>query len=270
MDEISNLLKDVVPAAFDHLGFLKIFGLFCLAVLAISLAGRLLGKQSALKHALSAAIGIVCMYILAAAVFCLKPEFNFLLTSLPFLSVSGENLAVFPLLTAPLTATFAQILRMVILVFLVNVLESWLPQGKGLIAWYLLRFATVAAALVLQYGVFWLMDSYLPEAVITYAPGVFVALLVLSILIGALKLLIGLFLVTVNPLIGALYAFFFVNSAGKIVSKSVFSALLLTGIVYALNVMGYTLIAVTTSALMAFVPAVAALLVLWYAVRKLL
>lgn len=270
MEELTKLLSGYMPTQFDHLGFWKLFGLFCACVLVISLFGRLLGKRSSLHHALSAAIGIVCLYVLGAAVYCLKPEWSRLLTSLPFLSVSGDSMVIFPIREAAFSAICTQLLRMTILAFLINLLESWFPQGKGLIAWYALRFATLAAALVLQYAVFWLVDTYVPETVLRFAPAILIVLLLSSIIIGALKLLVGLFLATVNPLIAGLYAFFFINSTGKLLSRSAFTALLLAAVVYGLNVLGYTLITLTAAALLAFVPAVGVLLVLWYLVRRLL
>lgn len=270
MDELSQLLATYTPVEFDQLGFWKILALFCAVCIGFILLGRLLGKRSTLNHSLSSAIGIVLLYLLGATLYSLKPQLHFLLSSLPFIRVSGQHVVLFPIQTAAFSALCTQIFRMTILAFLVILLENWLPQGKNVMTWYLLRFATVAIALVLQYGVFWLFDTYLPEVLIAYAPAILVVLLVSFILVGALKIVIGLFLATINPLIAGLYAFFFVNKTGKILSKAVFTALLLAGVVYGLNALGYTVISITTSALTAFIPAVIVLLLLWYVVRKVL
>ena len=266
MTQLSDFLSAYTPTAFDPLAFWKVLLLFCGVCLGLSILGHLLGKRSSLHHALSCSIGILFLYLLGTVLYCLNPEFHRLLSCLPFIDVPGDYLVIFPIQAAPFSDLCTQILRMVILTFLVTLLESRMPQGKNVVIWLLLKLSTVILALVLQYVLFWLLDAYLPELLVIYAPAILVVLLVLSILIGALKLIVGLFLATVNPVIAALYAFFFVNKTGRLLSKSVLSAILLTGVVYGLNALGYTVISITAAALTSFLPAVVVLLLMWYVV----
>ena len=72
-----------------------------------------------------------------------------------------------------------------------------------------------------------LFTTYLPQGLVTYAPTILLALLVLLLLVGALKIVVGAILATVNPLIGAFYTFFFATIVGKALSKAMLTALLL-------------------------------------------
>ena len=74
----------------------------------------------------------------------------------------------------------------------------------------------------------------------------------------------------VNPIIGALYTFFFANIIGKEVSKAVLSTALLTALVWALNEFGITVFSISAAALMAYVPFLVILAVVWYIVNRIL
>lgn len=101
-----------------------------------------------------------------------------------------------------------------------------------------------------------------------YAPTVLLALLVIMLLTGALKILVGALLVTVNPIIGGLYTFFFATIVGKMVSKAVLTTVLLSVLLLALNYLGISTISVTTAALTAYIPLVLALTAVWFVQQK--
>ena len=127
---------------------------------------------------------------------------------------------------------------------------------------------TVAIAYVLHLVVVGLFTKYLPEGLVVYAPTVLLAILVLMLLTGALKVVVGAVLVTVNPIIGGLYTFFFATIVGKMVSKAVLTAALLSALVLALNYVGITTISVAMDALKAYIPLVAGLAGIWYLQHK--
>ena len=96
------------------------------------------------------------------------------------------------------------------------------------------------------------------------------ALLVVLLLVGALKIVVGAILATVNPLIAAFYTFFFATVVGKALSKAMLTTLLLSLLVYGLNYIGCTVISIASAALIAYIPFLIVLLIIWYVVSKVL
>ena len=90
------------------------------------------------------------------------------------------------------------------------------------------------------------------------------------LLTGALKFLVGLVLTSVNPLIAALYTFFFANAVGKQITKAMLTTAILVGLVLILQEMGIVAISVASAALAAYIPLILLVLVLWYIIGKLL
>ena len=152
---------------------------------------------------------------------------------------------------------------MVILAFLVNLLDTWLPRGKHLITWFLWRCTTVVFAILAHWAVTGLISSFLPDVIVEYAPTILLGLLVLMLAVGALKFVVGAALAVVNPIIGALYTFFFANIIGKEISKAMLSTALLTTLIWALNEFGVTAFSISAAALMAYLPFLVILAVVW-------
>ena len=92
----------------------------------------------------------------------------------------------------------------------------------------------------------------------------------LMMAVGALKILVGALISTVNPVIGALYTFFFASIIGKQISKAVLTTALLAGIVWLLHYLGITAVFIASAALTAYIPLLIILLVLWYLVGHVL
>ena len=157
---------------------------------------------------------------------------------------------------------------MIILSFLVNIADSWLPRGKNLFTWLFFRCLTVIAGFVLHFIAVGLLATYLPEGIIIYAPTVLLALLALLLLTGVLKIIVGAFLTTVNPIIGGLYTFFFATFIGKQITKAVLTTGVLAAIVFALCYFGITAISLASAALLGYIPLLILLIVLWYIVYK--
>lgn len=255
----------------DLVSMLKAGGILIAAILVIGLLGRFVfGKRSVLNNAVSSAVGIIFIYILTVVLKSTGAQFESLIAPLPFVSIVGEDLQLFSFTNADYTIISAELMSMVILAFLVNLADGWLPKGKKLLSWLFFRCLTVVIAFFLHLIVVGLFSTYLPEGIVTYAPTILLALLVLMLLTGALKLLVGIVLSTVNPLIGALYTFFFANIVGKQITKAVLTTALLSGLVYLLGASGFSVISIAFGALMAYLPFLLILIVLWYLVYKVL
>lgn len=261
-----------LPTEIDLVNAAQFMLFFAAGVLILSVLSRVvLGKRSSLNHSLSSAIGILFIYAVTIVVYTFKPwNLELLLSPLPFVSFSGEFLVIFPIADAQFPALCSQLLSLVILAFLVNLIDTFLPKGDNPITWFVLRLLTVVVSMILNLAARWAFQTYLPGVLVTYAPSILLVLLVVLMLSGVLNLILGLVISMTNPFLGAMYTFFFSNIVGKQLSKAVFSSAILCAIVYLLEHFGYTVICITAAALMAYIPLVIILLVLWYLVGHVL
>jgi len=268
MDAIVGIFNEM---GLDFWSLTKTAGVLLLGTLLISVIGRFIfGKRSALNNAVSSAIGIIFVYALTVVLKSFGTQFDAFLAPLPYATIANDHLILFSFADAEYTAICSQVLSMIILAFLMNLLDGWMPKGKKVIGWVFFRCVSVILALVLHLAVSWAFNTYLPEGIVTYAPVILLALLILMLLTGALKLLVGAVLTTVNPLVGALYTFFFANIVGKQITKAVLTTILLTLLVLALQYVGVGAIGIASGALVAYIPFIIVLVILWYIVRKVL
>ncbi len=263
MDQIIAFFHSLVPPGFDWQSFLKALLILTAAVLVLGLLARLLfGKKSLLNHSLSSAISILFIYIITVCIHTLGVDLNFLLTPLPFVSISGDYLYI----SLDLSALSFQLLSMVILSFLANLADSWLPNGKGVIGWFFFRCISVLLAMLLHLITVSILNALLPQIILLWTPRIMLGALTLMILLGALKVL---FAVT-SPLFNALHGFFFKHTLGKMVYRAVLTTLILSAIVYALDYFGINAVYVASSALMGYLPVLLILLGIWFVIGHLL
>lgn len=272
MQTVISNFASYIPADLDFMSAAKFIGVFAAVMLLVGLLGRvILGKRSNLNHAVSSAMGILCIYAVTIVIYTFNPyQLSKFLAPLPFVTFEGEALYLFSFQGAGLPSICAQVLSMMILAFLVNLLDSFIPKGKQIIGWYLYRFLTVLLAMVLHYIVSWAFNTFLPGVLVTYAPAILLGLLAVMLGLGILNVILGLVLTVVNPIFGALYAFFFSNKIGKQVSKALLTTAILCAVVYALEYFGFAAISISAAALQAYIPLIIALLILWYVIGHLL
>lgn len=264
MESVINLFNSL---GIDFDTFWKAALILLLGTILLSIFGRFVfGKRSALNHAVSSAIGILFIYGITVVLRGAGAEFQNIIAPLPFVTFTDEALVLFSFSGAHYTTVCSEVLSMIILAFLVNLADGWLPKGKNIFAWIFFRIITVVIAYILHLVVVGLFATYLPEGLVTYAPVVLLALLILLLLTGALKIVVGALLTTVNPIIGGLYTFFFATIIGKQISKAVLTTAILAGLIIGLQYAGVTAIAITSAALAAYIPFVLLLVVLWYIV----
>lgn len=266
MDKILSDLQSYIPVEIDFPMMLRFIALCAAGALVMGIFNRfVLGKRSELNHSVSSAMGILFIYAVTIVVYTFNPgNLAKFLSPLPFVSFSGDRMIVFSFGAASLPEICTQVLSMVILSFLVNLLDVFIPKGKKIIGWYLYRFLTVLMAMALHFVVSWLFNTYLPGVLVTYAPMILLGILGAMLLIGVAKVVLGLVLTVVNPIIGGIYAFFFSHAVGKQLTKAVVTTLILCAVVFLVNHFGYTVISITTAALAAYIPLILVLLVLWY------
>lgn len=250
---------------FWKAGLILLLGTFLLSVF-----GRFVfGKRSALNNAVSSAIGILFIYALTVVLGSFGAQFANLIAPLPFVTISGETMTLFSFAGAHYTVICSEVLSMIILAFLVNLADGWLPKGKNIFSWLFFRCLTIVIGYLIHLVVVGLFATYLPEGLVTYAPVVLLALLILMLLTGALKIVVGAVLSTVNPIIGGLYTFFFASVVGKQITKAVLTTVILAALVIGLQYIGFSVISIASAALMAYIPFLILLVVLWYIVIRI-
>ncbi len=267
MDTISNFFDSF---GLDLQSLLITAGVIVAGVFLISALGRFIfGKKSTLVNAVSSAIGILFVYALNIVLHSAGADFQKFIAPLPLITITEDSLQLFSFAGADYTQISAQFVSLIILAFLMNLIDRIIPKGKNIFTWIFFRVLTVALAQAAHLIVTWLMNSYLPEGFLVYAPAIILVILLLMLLTGALKFLVGLILTTVNPLIAALYTFFFANVVGKQVTKAVLTTGILALLVFGLEKLGITTIYIAAGALSAYIPFAILLLALWFIILKI-
>ena len=263
---ILSSASDYLPSTVEMLPMLKFVLILMTASLGVGIIGRLaLGRQSKLNHTLSCSMGILAIYVITIVVYTFQPwNLEALLSPLPFTAFWGDRVMFMPFHGSSFSVICSQVLSMVVLAFLINLADALLPQGERILTWYLLRFLTVVLAMLLHLGANWLINMYLPALFVTYAPTVLLVVLVSALLVGLARVVLGVALTAVNPIIGGIYAFFFAGKIGIQLTKSVFTTVIVCGVLYVLEYLGYTVIIITKAALLSYLPLLLSLLVLWF------
>lgn len=266
MESIFSYFSDIgvnLPA------LLKFGGILLLGALLLSGLNRFIfRKQTLLGSAVSSSIAIIFIYVLMISIFVMAADLRFLVTPLPFITLSENAIDFFHFAGAGYSVIASQLLSMIILAFLVNILDALIPAGKKILSWILLRIMTVGIGLILHYLMSVALTKYLPQGIVLYAPAILLVILIIMLLTGALRFLVGLILTTVNPLIAALYTFFFATLVGKQITKAVLTTAILSGVILLLERLGVQSLSLASGALVAYLPFLLLLLPVWYLVGK--
>lgn len=253
----------------DFEALLKVSCVLLLGALLVSgLLRFIFGKKTLVGHSVSSSIAIIFIYIATALILTLVPKLQWLVAPLPFATFHNDAVTFFSFQNASYTAISSQLLSMIILSFLVNLADTWIPKGKNILTWFFLRCLTVALGMILHFIVTGLFNRYLPVGIVIYAPVVLLAILLLMLLTGALKFIVGLVLTTVSPVIAAFYTFFFASVVGKQLTKAILTAGILTGVIYLLQYFGIMGLSLAASVMIAYIPFLLLLLLVWYVINR--
>ena len=267
-----SAITSFLPASLDLGTALKFVLILAGAVLLLGFLIHLIfGKNSTLNRAVSSAMGILAVYVLTVVIYTFNPSgLSRFLAPLPFVRFGTDTVYLFSFAGAQFPELCSQILSMVILAFLVNLIGLIIPEGKKIHTWIFLRSIAVILGIALHYLVSWAFNAFLPGVLVAYAPMILLGTLVIMMSLGLLKFILGLILTVINPLIGALYAFFFATRIGKQLSKAMLSTGILCCVFYALSYLGFGTISISAAALVSYIPMGIILLLLWYLIGHIL
>jgi len=261
-----------LPSEIDFMAVAQFLLYFAAASLVLGGISRVvLGKRSSLSHALSSVMAVLFIYTVTVVLYTFKPwNLDILLSPLPFVTFSDHYLIVHPITDLAFPALCTQLLSLLILSFLINLVDTLIPEGEGIVSWLLLRLITVLGSFALHLLVSWAFRTYLPDALVTYAPAVLLGILLILLASGVISLILGLVIAITSPFLGAMYTFFFSNIVGKQISKAIFTGGIICGILWLLEHFGLVVILITPAALLTYIPLALVLLVLWFLIGHIL
>lgn len=271
MDIIRELIESALPDSFDPGRYFMSILIGIISILIVGGVFRLcFGKGSVLNGAISSAIAILCLYVINVVVYSFGSDLQLLFAPLPFVEVTDGYLKVFPIFDASLSDICTEVTNMIVLAYLMNLLETWLPKGKKIWSWYCFRALSLLLAICLHYCINIFLNTVLPEGFWDMAPMVLLIILFTAFSLGLLKLLVGGALSFINPFLGLFYTFFFSKTAGKQLMRAIVTTALLTALVCVLNYLSYTSIYIASVAILTYLPVIIIGLLLWYILAQLL
>lgn len=272
----SGVLEFDIPDSVTQIGatavqYGKFLGLLILGVLVLSSLNRFLfGKENQINLAVTSAMEILCLYVLNIVICALGLDVKLFLSPLPFVTFAEEYLFFFPILSAPFPVLCEQLLKLLVIAFLVNLISGLVPSGQHLLTWTCLRLIAVAFSVAALYGTDLLLAQYLPQGLADYAPTALVLSLVALIALGSLKIFVGAALAFLDPIVAALYTFFFSNIIGRALARAMVSTALIAGLIALLGYLDITVLHIAAAALTAYIPLLAVVVLLWYFVGRVL
>lgn len=267
----SETMAQLQQISVSAVQYAKFLGILIFGILLISSLTRFLfGKKAQINLAVTSAMEIFCVYIINTVVYALGLQLQQFITPLPFVTMVEDYLLIFPILSAEFTDICHHVLRLLIIAFLVNLINEFIPKGKHVLSWFLLRFVTVVLSVAVIYAADLALNTYLPEGFADIAPTVLLCALVALILLGSLKVFVGAAMAFLDPIVAALYTFFFSNFIGRSLAKAMVSTALLTGLVVALDYLEIAVVHIAASALTGYLPLLLIVLALWYLVGHIL
>lgn len=265
--EIVQQIQDIGVTALQYGKFvlILIFGILLFS----SLSKFIFGKEAQLNLAISSAMEILFVYVFSAVIYALGLQLQQFLTPLPFVTMVEDYMIIFPIMDAEFVDICQHVLKMLMIAFAVNLINTFIPEGERVIVWFVLRFVTVVLAIAAIYALELLLNQYLPQGFAEIAPTVLLCSLVALILLGSLKVFVGAAMAFLDPIVAALYTFFFANFIGRALAKAMVSTALLTALVVLLNAVGISVVHIAASALLAYIPLLLIVLALWYVVGRI-
>ncbi len=273
LNSISAILPEIRQAAegVDWLTVLQTAAFYAVGIFLLGAFLRsVLGKDSPFIRAVSATVSILMIYLAAILLYVFAPSLRSTVNQLPFLLVNAQRCALWDIASLSGELLYPALLKLSILALVVNTLEEFMPKGKKFWSWYLWRCVTVAAGLGLYILACETASNFAPEFFGSWAKYIlwlFVTVIGLSLL---LKVALSVILTVVNPIIGAVYTFFFSNLFGTQFSKSILTTAILVTIVWGLNAMGLTQFAFADFSLASYGPVCAIAVLALYLLGRLL
>jgi len=253
---------------FNHIS-LTVLGVFAGAMILALLSRLFFGRHSTIGISVASSVTVLCVYLLTVIFSITNTPFSIFVTDLPFVQITSDRLAFFNFYTADFGSICTEALVLLVLAFAVNLLQRCLPKSKHLFSWLIFRIVSIALAFFLSYGL-GLLIPLLPINIAEISSTVVIIVIIAALLLGALKVVVGGALAFINPLLALLYAFFFSNFVGKVLTRAILTTLILTAVVFALNYFGIYSVCIAPAVLISHIPLLVLILILWFILGRFL
>ena len=226
-----------------------LFMFWWLGIFFVSLLLKILGKGPNMKGAIVSALSILIMYVACALIYKFEPAgLDEYLAPLPFVQFQGDNL-VLGIYELEETGKIAipkfcsQIISMFVLAFLVNQVYFFKPGNLKSPGWLVFRLFSTMICIGVHFAVHKVMmkalgmiphGSLLEEA-LPFLPIGFMVFMLFVFLLGWAKHILKYFFKVVNPTFEGLSGFFYVNKFGVIVTRAIYTTVILTLFAYCLQ-----------------------------------
>ena len=241
---LSTYILSLFPEGFDPMGMFQVLMYIIAVVFIVAMLIRLVHeKASQYNHALSSAMALMFMYLLLFQVRNLLPEtIDPVLSKLPLIDVNlnSGSISLYRFSVGDFSHSCREFLYLFILSFCLIGLDDIIPDAKNTTSWMILQFIIACVAVAVYSFVLKLVDHFAPGILDSFAPMLLVCILLFMVLLGLLKVILTLMLTVVNPLLGAVSAFFSSNKLGMALGKSVMCSFILAAMCIFMNWMGFS------------------------------
>jgi hypothetical protein len=238
------------------------------------------GAVTSVTDGVKAGFAILFLYTVVICSLGADSFMDVFVTALPFIGQVADAKDIIVFIRTDFFSFMEEAARMIILAFIVNLLERLTenliksikstPLGKFLI-WYLIQCLIVTSALFINWVIVIFIKKNVPPSVYRWIPVILVVVLAILILVTLLKPILTVLAITVNPVIGALAAFFFNHFIGRALAGAFCTTAILTLVVAVAQKQGWFLPVINGSlAISVFAPTVLMLFILWYIVWSFL
>lgn len=244
LEILSTYILSLFPEGFDPIGMIQSMVYIIAVAFLIAMLIRLVHKKtSQYNHALSSAMALMFMYLLLFQVRRILPDtIDPVLTRLPLIDfdLSSGVISLYQFSFKDFSQGCTEFLYLFILSFCLIGLDDIIPDAKNTASWMILQFIIACIAIAIYGFVLKLIDHFAPGILDSFAPMLLVCILLFMVLLGLLKVVLALMLTVVNPLLGAISAFFSSNKLGMALGKSVMCSFVLAAVCLFMNWMGYS------------------------------
>lgn len=253
---------------FDILPFLQ--GLLAFSAIAFILGilmRLIMGKGTDLNKSVSSALGILIIYVVCILI-SINTQGEVFFAALPYIDVVGDGLTILKLAGTGVNVLCTELVKMIILSFIVGIVEDIVPNANRSFWGFLLKIAAIGLCLFAYNAAINYLTVNFPEffavsnVVLLILAIAFLATTVFRWIVG------GLLGLTVNPIVGAIYGFAAKTLVGKKLFQSILTTIIMLLVVYVINLSGNTTIVIAAESMVAFLPSLALLIVVWFLFGK--
>lgn len=198
------------------------------------------GKKTLLNLGVSGILNLLVIYLTAAIAYIHFPPLRAMFSELPFLSVTDQAVSLVDPFSLDLSVLAPVLLRLMILLFLVNMADSFGAGGKTMLSWLFFQCVTAGIALLAYTIITAGLSLILPSVLNRYAIIPVVIVVAIGLLMLCAKFIFTVVVSGGNPYFSAVYKFFTVNKGGSLFTVSALSFLFSLLLLSVLHMTGNT------------------------------